>query len=196
MQSSWSSFLRRILLQGPHTCPWWFAYSFDNPLRRLLHDPEVILEGLVEAGQTAVDVGCGLGYFSIALARMVGPDGKVQALDVQPQMIQRARRRAENRGLADGIDFRICDANRLGVEGPVDFVLAFWVVHEVADARGLLMEVHSFLRPGGRLLIVEPRGHVSAARFSETVDLARKTGFETSPGPLVRFSRSVLCSPA
>lgn len=195
MQSSWLSFLRRTLLLGPHTCPWWFAYSFDNPLRRLLHDPEAILGGLVETGQTVVDIGCGLGYFSIALARIVGPNGKVLALDVQSQMIRRARRRAESRGVADCVDFRICDANRLGVDGPVDFVLAFWVVHEVADVRGLLMEVRSFLRPGCRLLIVEPKGHVSAARFSETVELARKAGFGISQGPRVRFSRSVLCSP-
>lgn len=192
---SWKNFLRRILYLGPHTCPWWFGYTFDNPLRRLAHDPDSILGKYVGPGQTAVDIGCGLGYFSIALARIVGPGGKVIALDIQSQMIQRARRRAERHGLANRIDFRICTPDHLDVEGPVDFVLAFWVVHEVTDPKGLLAEVRSLLHPRGQLLITEPKGHVSAARFAETVELARQAGFKTTCGPPVRFSRSVVCSP-
>jgi ubiquinone/menaquinone biosynthesis C-methylase UbiE len=195
MQSRWVSLLRRVLFLGPHTCPWWLGYTFDNPLRRLVHNTDVILGRFVEPGQTVVDIGCGLGYFSIALAKIVGPSGKVIALDVQSQMIQRAKRRAECQGVANRIDFRICSANELGVKDPVDFVLAFWVVHEVADPQNLLIEVRSFLQPRGQLLIVEPKGHVSASRFSGTVELARKTGFKTSQGPVVRFCRSVVCSP-
>lgn len=195
MQSKRVSLLRRALLLGPHTCPWWFGYTFDNPLRRLVHDPGAILGGYVQAGQTVVDIGCGLGYFSIALAGMVGPGGKVLALDVQSQMIKRARRRAERRGVAERIDFRISSANQLGVNAPVDFVLAFWVVHEFADPEKLLIEVHSILQSHGQLLIVEPRGHVSASRFFDTVEFAKKAGFKTSNGPAVRWSRSVVCSP-
>jgi 2-polyprenyl-3-methyl-5-hydroxy-6-metoxy-1,4-benzoquinol methylase len=187
--------LRRALFLGPHTCPWWFGYSFDNPLRRFVHDPVAILGEFVAPGQTVVDIGCGLGYFSLALAKLVGPSGRVVALDVQPQMVRRARSRAECQGLADRIDFHICTPNRLGLTNPVDFVLAFWVVHEVADPEGLLNEVSSFLRPHGRLLIAEPKGHVSAARFAATVELAHSVGYHISEGPLVRFSRTVVCSP-
>ncbi|MBU3945380.1 MAG: class I SAM-dependent methyltransferase [Proteobacteria bacterium] len=190
----WKSLLRRILFLGPHTCPWWFGYTFDNPLRRLVHDPQAILGSFVGPGQTAIDIGCGLGYFSIALARIVGPGGKVIALDVQSQMIQRARRRAECQGLVNRIDFRICKPDQLGVTVPVDFVLAFWVIHEVIDPKGLLIEIQSFIKPHGQLLIAEPKGHVSASRFSEMVELARLVGYKTSEGPLVRFSRSVVCS--
>ena len=194
--SRWIRLLHRILLSGPHTCPWWLGYSFDNPLRRLVHDPQVLLGKFVEPGQTAIDIGCGLGYFSIALARLVGPDGKVIALDVQSQMIQRARRRAERQGLANRIDFRICSPQQLGLTEPVDFALAFWVMHEVVNPQNLLAEVRSFLKPQGRLLIAEPKAHVSAARFAETVELARLVGYKISEGPLVRFSRSVVCSPS
>lgn len=193
--SRWINFLRRTLLLSPHTCPWWIGYTFDNPLRRLVHNPFEILGRFVGPGQIAVDIGCGLGYFAIALARIVGPDGKVIALDVQSQMIRRARRRAERRGLENRIDFRICMPNRLEVTGPVDFVLAFWVIHEVIDPEGLLIEIKSFLHPRGQLLIVEPKGHVSATRFTQTVELARRVGYKISAGPLVRFSRSVVCSP-
>ena len=189
------SFLRRALLPGPHTCPWWFGYSFDNPLRRFFHDPDVILGKLVQPGQTVVDVGCGLGYFSIALARIVGSRGKVIALDVQPQMIRRARHRADRLKLDERIEFLVCNANEPDIKEPVDFVLAFWVVHEIENLEGFLSEVRSSLKPGGRLMIVEPKGHVTARRFKDMADSVLKNGFEISEGPVVRFSRSVVCSP-
>ena len=188
------SLLRRALYLGPHTCPWWFGYTFDNPVRRLFHDPDAILGDYVASGQTVVDIGCGLGYFSLALARLVGPGGKVIAVDIQSQMVDRARRRASRQGLADRIDFRQCQPDRLGVDSPADFVLAFWMIHEVTDPRAMLEEVKSILRPQGRFLIVEPIGHVSSARFEETVQLALSVGYEVSERPEIRFSRAVTCS--
>ena len=157
--------------------------------------PVSILGGFVAPGQTAVDIGCGLGYFSLALARLVGPDGKVIALDVQPQMVKRAFNRAQHKGLQDIIDFRVCSPDKLGVTESADFVLAFWVVHEVTDQEGLFAEVYTFLKPNGRLLIVEPKGHVSAARFAAMLELARRVGYSVSAGPRVRFSRTALCAP-
>ena len=65
-----------------HICPWWFAYAFDNPIRRLVQNPTAILGDFIKEGQTVVDVGCGAGYFSLALASMVGAQGKVIALDI------------------------------------------------------------------------------------------------------------------
>ena len=188
------SLLRRALYLGPHTCPWWFGYTFDNPIRRLFHDPNTILGDYVAPGQTVVDIGCGLGYFSLALARLVGPGGKVIAVDIQSQMVQRARRRACRQDLADRIDFRQCDPDRLGVDSPADFVLAFWMIHEVTDPESLLEEVKSILRPHGRFLIVEPKGHVSPDRFEKTVQQALSVGYVVSEGPEIRFSRSVICS--
>jgi len=179
-----------------HTCPWWFAYTFDNPLRRLVQDPNAILRGFVSEGQTVVDVGCGAGYFSLALASMVGAGGKVIALDIQRQMLNRARSRAKRRRLDGIIEFRLCEPDGLGLKETVDFVLAFWMVHEVSDQKAFLEEVRTSLKPSGVLLIVEPKMHVPAPRFEEEVDLARSGGFEVVPGPKVWFSRSVACSPS
>lgn len=64
-------------------CPWWLAYTFDHALRRLIHRPEVILAGLVRPGQTVLDLGCGMGFFSLAMARLVGEQGRVICVDLQ-----------------------------------------------------------------------------------------------------------------
>ena len=63
-------------------CPWWLCYSFDNPLRRFIHDPAHLLAPYVKPGMTVVDVGCGMGYFTIPLARIAGPGGLVIGLDL------------------------------------------------------------------------------------------------------------------
>ena len=77
-----------------HICPWWLAYTFDNPLRHLLHRPAKIFAGLVQPGMTVADIGCGMGYFTLALAEIVGDAGKVIAVDVQHQMLDIMQRRA------------------------------------------------------------------------------------------------------
>jgi ubiquinone/menaquinone biosynthesis C-methylase UbiE len=186
--------IRRLLLMDAHTCPWWLGYTFDNPLRRALHDPERILSGLVRQGQTVVDIGCGLGYFSLAMAQMVGPRGRVIALDSQAEMLVRARARARRRGVDGVIDFRRCAPDDLGLSEPADFVLAFWMLHEVRDPAGFLAQVRSALEPSGRLLVVEPKVHVPSARFARTVAVIERAGFATSAGPAVRLSRSLLCT--
>jgi ubiquinone/menaquinone biosynthesis C-methylase UbiE len=186
--------LRRLHRRG-HTCPWWFAYTFDNALRGLIHRPSEILGGLIRRGDTVVDVGSGLGFFTIALAEIVGPEGKVISVDLQYAMLKRSRRRAERRGLADRIDFHQASHTSLGLTKPVDFVLAFWMVHEVRDRAGFLSEVRSILRPSGHLLIAEPKGHVSPALFAEITDVARDAGFNVKEGRNIRLSRSIVCSP-
>lgn len=188
-------FLARKLHRSGHTCPWWFAYTFDNALRGLVHRPSEILGGLVRRGDTVVDVGSGLGFFTLAMAEMVGPDGKVISVDVQSEMLKRARRRAERRGLANRIDFHQASHTGMGLSGPADFVLAFWMVHEVRDRAGFLAEVRSILRPTGHLLIAEPKGHVSPGLFARITKLASDAGFVVKEGRDVRFSRSILCKP-
>ena len=64
-----------------HTCPWWLLFTFDNPLRRLVHNPQEILRPYVERGDTVLDVGCGMGSFTLGLAELVGKDGRVIAAD-------------------------------------------------------------------------------------------------------------------
>lgn len=182
----------KMLLRGQHTCPWWLAYTFDNPLRRWLHKPEVILGGLIRPGQTAVDIGCGMGYFTIPLARLVGPTGKVIAVDLQEQMLKRVKKRAERAGVSGRIELRLTDHETVGITEPADLILAFWMVHEVKDRCAFLREVRALLRPNGRFLVAEPLVHVSAADLQRTVDYARAAGLVLAGHPKIGWSRTAL----
>jgi ubiquinone/menaquinone biosynthesis C-methylase UbiE len=175
-----------------HTCPWWLIGTFDNPLRRWIHDPQKILAPYVQPGDTALDVGCGMGYFSLPMARLVGPQGKVICADLQPQMLEGLHRRAERAGLLGTLRSLQTSPERIGLDCTLDFALAFWMVHEVRQPEPFLREIFTALRPGGRLLVVEPMLHVSAQAFANTVILAQQVGFAVQEKPQVRASRAVL----
>jgi ubiquinone/menaquinone biosynthesis C-methylase UbiE len=177
-----------------NVCPWWLCPTFDNPLRRLIQDPDRILAGLVRPGETALDIGCGMGYFSIPLARLVGPGGKVICVDLQEQMLAGVRRRAERAGVADRIRLHRAGTDSLELEETADFALAFWMLHEVPDQAAFLAEVRACLKPCGRLLIVEPRIHVGSAAFERSVTIARDAGLLPVARPAVALSRAVLFS--
>jgi ubiquinone/menaquinone biosynthesis C-methylase UbiE len=176
----------------PHVCPWWCAwFSIDNPLRRLVHDPQNIVGPFVRLGMTVLDVGCGVGWFSIPMARMVGNHGRVIAVDLQQQMLDMLRRRAEKAGVAALIETHKCEQNRLGIDAQADFALAFAMVHEVPDQGRLLSEIHACLKPGGNLLVAEPPIHVSGKTFAKEVAIAEGVGFRVVEKPRVRWCRAV-----
>jgi ubiquinone/menaquinone biosynthesis C-methylase UbiE len=176
-------------------CPWWVGYLLVSPVRRWFDKPEEVLGPHLESGATALDVGCAMGYFSLPLAELVGPDGRVVCVDLQERMIQSLRKRAARAGVSDRIETRVCSAKSLGIrdlEGKVDFALAYAVVHEVRDADAFLAEIQHVLVPGGRLLIAEPKGHVSGEALEETVASARKAGLSVIEHPDIKRSRAVL----
>jgi ubiquinone/menaquinone biosynthesis C-methylase UbiE len=164
-----------------HVCPVWVGYLLLNPLRKLLESPAKILGPYVEPGMTVLEPGCGMGYFSLPLAEMVGPGGKVVVVDIQEKMLAKVRSRAAKAGLNGRIETRLAGENSLGIEdlaGQVDFAPAVHVVHELPDQASFFKEIHAALKPGGRLFIAEPKGHVSEEMFRKSMDLARGVGFE------------------
>ena len=101
-------------------------------------------------------------------------------------------KRASAAGVADRITAQHCEATSIGVSEPVDFVLAFYSVHEVPDLQRLLGEIYSCVRPAGKLLVVEPKGHVVARRFARMLTIAQEMGWLVLERPLVRLSRAVV----
>ena len=173
-------------------CPRWFIGSFDNPIRRMVHDPRAMLAPLVRENQVVVDVGCGMGYFAVPLAELVGPGGRVVAVDLQEAMLEGLRRRALAAGVLDRMRLVRARSDDLGVEGPAGFVLAFWMVHEVPEKPPFFRQVRALLAREGTFLMVEPRIHVSAMAFLRSVQEARAAGLMPADAPQVRLSRAVL----
>jgi ubiquinone/menaquinone biosynthesis C-methylase UbiE len=187
-----STLLDKLLSRDEKVCPWWMAWTFDNPLRKWLHDPQQILGPHVKEGMTVADIGCGMGYFSIAMAKMVGPKGKVISIDVQQRMLDLCRKRAYRAGVSDRIQAIHAAPDNIRVSVPVDFVLAFWMIHEVKDIPRFFGQVASVLQPGGEMLYAEPRMHVTQRRFEEIIGYAKAAGFSRETGPPVKMSRAVL----
>ena len=173
-------------------CPWWFAYTFDNPVRRLLHKPEGVLGPYVKEGMMVVDVGCGLGHFSLGMARLVGPKGRVISVDLQQKMLDRVGRRAVKAGVNDRVSLRLCTPGDIGVAEQVDFVLTSWMMHEVPDQKRMFEQIRSMLKDDGRWLLTEPRLHVSLNSFERTVSTAVDCGFTVSTRPSLVMSYAAL----
>lgn len=180
------------MTEQKHVCPWWLCFTFDNPLRRLIHDPEAILGPYVRPGDRAIDIGAGMGYFSIPLARLVGQTGQVTAIDLQSPMLSALVRRARRAGVAERISTHLAAPDSLGRQEPADFILAFWMVHEVPDQRAFLAEISRLLKPAGRFLLVEPKIHVSGKNFERTLEIAKAVGFMLRENPKIRLSHSAL----
>jgi ubiquinone/menaquinone biosynthesis C-methylase UbiE len=176
----------------PHVCPWWGGYFIDNPLRRLIHDPRKILGPYVMSGMTVMDVGCGMGLFSIAMADIVGDGGLVIAVDLQQEMLDVLRYRAQRAGVAYRIQFHKCERDSLSVDIQADFALAFMMLHEVPDPRRLLGEIRACLKPRGKLLMAEPKIHVSAKTFAREVAIAEEVGLRPAAEPRVHGCRAVV----
>ena len=176
----------------PDICPVAHAHWLNNPLRRLLHKPEKIFGGLVSEGQTAIDLGCGPGYFSLRLAKMVGDSGRVIAVDIQPEMLEMVKRNAARQGLQERIETHVSGSDSLGLTEKADFVLAFWMVHEVPDQGAFLRQVVQLLKPGAKFLLVEPIFHVNAAKFKKTLDIAQAAGLKPIGEMKVRISRAMI----
>ena len=173
-------------------CPWWLCFTFDNPLRRLLHNPEIVLSPYVQPGNNVIDVGAGMGYFSIPLAKLVGLSGHVTAVDVQTQMLSVLAKRAKRSGVAARISTYLATPEYLGNHAAADFILAFWMVHEVPDQEQLLRQIHALLKPNGLFLFVEPIVHVPGHHFLHTLQTAKSVGFAITEYPHIRISHSAL----
>ncbi len=176
-------------------CPWWLGYLLVTPLRRFFQDPQTILSPFLQEGMHVLEPGCGMGFFTIDMARLVGIRGKVIAVDVQPKMITALKRRVRKAGLDDRIEARIAKSNELQIDdlaGGIDFVLAFAVVHELPNQANFFAELRRALKRDGKLLLAEPKGHVSERKFAASLQEAERSGFHIVCSPFIRRSRTAV----
>jgi ubiquinone/menaquinone biosynthesis C-methylase UbiE len=181
-----------LIFYRKRVCPWWICFTFDNVLRKLFHDPDQILRPYINAGNVVLDIGPGMGYFTIPMAKMVGENGRIIAADIQERMLSAINKRALRSGVQQRIDLQLCSSDSLGIKSTVDFILAFWMLHEVPDKQRFLAELLSLLKDKGGFLLVEPKIHTTKADFEETVRLAVRAGFTRYENPKIFLSRCVL----
>jgi SAM-dependent methyltransferase len=149
-------FMGREIAQTMHFtgAPWLVRES-----RQREEDCRLLIEALaIQPGQTVCDMGCGNGFYTLELARRVGPRGRVYAVDVQPEMLRMLLGRLAEEGihnvkpvLGTAIDPRL-------PKGEVDLVLCIDVYHEFSHPEAMLARIRESLAPGGRLVLAEFRG--------------------------------------
>ena len=173
-------------------CPWWLCFTFDNPLRKLLHNPEIILASYLRPGHRVIDIGSGMGYFTIPIAKLVGHSGHVTAIDIQTEMLSVLISRSRKNQVSDRIKTHLASPESIGNHEKADFILAFWMVHEVANQRRLLTEICNLLKPQGLFLLVEPIVHVPKRLFLRTIQIADELGLIVKENPRIRISHSTV----
>ena len=139
-----------------------------------------------------LDVGCGPGFFTIDIAQLVGPSGRVIAADLQEGMLQIIHDKVQGTELEDRFVFHKCEENKIGLTQKVDFVLAFYMVHETPDQDAFFGEVAPLLNPGGQIFISEPPFHVSNAAFKKTIAKAETVGLTVAAYPKTCLSHAVI----
>ena len=181
-----------IFARGEHVCPWWFCYAFDNPVRKLFQDPYKILSPYVKKGFTIIDIGPGMGYFTIPLLKLVGKNGKVIAVDIQETMLMALKRRAIRSGVNANLITHLSKPDDFGLNKKTDFILAFWMLHEVPDKIQFLNNIKKLMKSSACALLTEPMLHVTKRAFEQTIKMAEQCGFKIQDQPPISLSRSVL----
>jgi len=178
-----------------NVCPVERAGHLDGRLRKLLQNPKKILRGYIEEGMTILDIGCGSGFFSTEMAKMVGDSGFVISVDLQEGMLRLLKNKIQGTEIEKRIRLHKCEENKIGISEKVDFALAFYMVHEVPDQKNFFKEVMSALKPNGKFLVVEPKYfHVSKQDFEKTVMDAMDIGFQPVEKTRVFLGRTIILS--
>jgi len=159
--------------------------AYDQMFRWRPEMEPLIAAAGIESGQSVLDFGCGPGWLAIELARRVGPQGRIHAVDLNEEFLSCAARHAIEEGLADRIAFRRIENDRIPLDDrSVDRAVTKNVLEYVTDLDATLVDLRRVLRPGGRLhvidsdwgmLAVEPFGPERIAELFAAASLAYKT---------------------
>jgi SAM-dependent methyltransferase len=169
--------------------------AFLNPLRRLFEDPKRLVEPYVKDGQVVADLGCGSGYYTLALAELVGPTGKVYAVDLDKKAIRALSKRAEKDGYKN-IEAQATSAADVGFikDKSVDFVLANGLLCSMSTNRqSAVNEIKRILKPTGKAYISlgsgPPFGFVDEAEWQKIIE-----GFRVEQGGSYRQKWALVSS--
>ena len=158
-------------------CPAWMNFIIDNPVRRLVFKPDRVLQPYLEEGMTFLDLGCGGGAYSIAGAELVGEAGRVISVDIQEKMLEKVEVKIKRKGLGRIVETHLAKQTDIDLAANVDFALAMFMVHETPDKEEFFSQVREVLKDGSKMLVAEPKGHVSNSGIEEQIAYAVNAGF-------------------
>lgn len=171
---------------------WHYLLLYPDWFRRLHQRPGKFLGELVKPGMTVADIGCGLGFYTIEMARMVGEKGRVVAVDFQPEMLRFTERKVSKAAVSERVELVQCTQDDLVVSEQVDFALSMWVAHEISDRERFFRQIRDILKPVGRFLLAEPKIHVGKELYRTICNDAEAAGLEKIAEPRVGGSRAAL----
>lgn len=171
----WRLFSRRRSLP----CPTWLGWlvEMDNPFTKVNRAATIIQHLNLQPGMTVLDVGCGPGRLTIPVARKVGPNGKVVAMDIQDGMLRRTKEKAQAANLTN-IEFLHAEVGAKQLErDKFDRALLVTVLGEIPNREIALKEIFDVLKPGGILSVTEIIFDPYFQRRSTVLRLASAAGF-------------------
>jgi ubiquinone/menaquinone biosynthesis C-methylase UbiE len=161
--------------------PTFIGRFLDSDFRRWFQSPDKVIERSgIKPGMTVMELGCGSGAFTTFIARVVGEQGKVYAVDVQPEMLQQLERklsRSENQDITN-IELKQAGAYDLPfADESLDLVCMVTVLQEIPDRGRALREIRRVLTPGGILAVTEFLPDPDYPLRSTTIKLCQQEGF-------------------
>ena len=170
-------FLKQLLLLSSIACSLWAqaehpitgrriasimgiggAEWLERSERELEELPETAIDKMgIKPGMVVADVGAGVGYFTVRLAKRVGTSGKVFAVDVQPEMLAILRDRAKKANLTNIQPMLGSESDPRIPAGSCDLILMVDVYHELSQPQKMLQKLKQALKPEGRLVLLEYR---------------------------------------
>ena len=141
---------------------------------------------------TVLDLGCGTGYFTLEIAKLLENKGKVIAADVQKGMLDFLKIKLRTSDLHDVIQIHNNQDTALGLTEKVDFIFAFYSFHEMKYMDNIIIDIKNILKPETRVLISEQIFHVSRNQFDTIIHKMENTGLEICERPKIFLSRTVI----
>ena len=166
--------------------------GLESRLRLLLQNPGRILKGYIHPGMTVLDLGCGTGYFTLEIAKLLEKKGKVIAADVQKGMLEVLKQKLENSELQKQIQIHNNQESTLNLTEKVDFIFAFYAFHEMKYLDSIINELQKIITPETKIFISEQKFHVSKYTFNTIVQKMENIGFEINKRHKIFLSRTVI----
>ena len=172
------------MASNTHVCPVWVGYLLASRFRNIFEDPAKILFPYIRSGMKILEIGPGMGFFSIPMAKITGPSGMVYCVDIQDKMLTNLKRKAVKKGVVNSIETIQASNESLNIghlTAAIDFTLLAYVAHEIPDQYFLFSEVAKTMKKNTRVLFIEPKGHVNEEQWQRSLKTARECGFIPSP---------------